>query len=118
MFLELKTELGELTGISTAVWHCVKVINNGDCHEKQDTEKDELLASDELIRLKTTATDLKFAIDGIGKVVESSRDAKGRLNRLIWLRKNATASKDLRKTARRLQLNLAFHLHSLTPVQM
>lgn len=117
-FIELKTELCELMSISTAVWHCVKAIDGSECREKSGAHHDELLGPDELNRLELTATDLKHAIDEIGKVVESSRDSKGKLNRLIWLRKNAASSRDLRKTARRLQLNLAIHLSSLTPMQM
>lgn len=117
-FLELKAELCELMGISTAVWQCVKVVANRGYHEKQDADNDELLGPDELVRLESTATNLKHAIDEIGKVVESSRDAKGKLNRILWLRKNAAASRDLRKTAARLQMSLAIHLTSLTPMQL
>lgn len=116
-FSEFKTELCDIR-MSTEVWHCVEVIDNSECHEKQDSDKDGLLRSDELDRLKLTAMDLKGVIEDTGRVVEGPRDPRGKLNRFLWVRKNAAVSKDLRKKVRVLEALLTLHLSSLTPMQM
>lgn len=114
----LQAELFELIGISKAIEQCIEVISSREYHEKQDADNDHLFEPNELLRLEATAINLKHSVEKIGKVVESSRDSKGKLNRILWLRKNAAASREFRKTAARQQMSLAFHLTSLTPMQL
>lgn len=123
-FLELKTELFDLLQILKQVRNVVKVIDNGNSHEKQYGDEGErhgrhdLLRADELDGLKTTVTDLKRVVDGIGKIVEHSANSKGKLNRIPWFWKDGAASKVLRQEARRLQDNLVLYLTTLGPMQL
>lgn len=121
-YLEIKAEFQELIKVLTHVRRFVEVIESSKIQEERGTEKDEqhhgLLRADELDGLKTTVKDLKRAVGDIGKIVVSSTDSKGKLNRFSWLRKDGTASKDLRQEVRRQQATLVLYLTTLPSLQL
>lgn len=121
-FSDLKSELYDLVKLLKQVCSFVQVIDDTKSNGEPSTDKGEqyheLLRTDEVDGLRTIVSDLKRVVDEIGKVVNSSSNSKGKLNRLPWYKKDGTLGKGLLQESRRLQTSLVVHLNTLPPMQL